>query len=188
MKKYETLSEYQQSKINEFRGDKKGLLLEHHVNSGDIDTIRLLIKYYPDCVDIYNTDYFGETPLFNATESKKYEISKLLLENGADVNAANFEDGTTPLMNSSYNNDTETTELLLVHNADPDLGNKYGDTALHMACRQGYIEIVKLLLKHNADPNVENKFMGGNTALKLALREGHKEIVALLQNKIQTHP
>ena len=181
MEKSKTLSEDELNKMNEFRGSKKGLLLEHYVNSGDIDIIRLLLEYYPDCVDIYNTDHFGETPLFNATESKKYEISKLLLENGADVNAANFEDGTTSLMNSSYNNDTETTKLLLEYNADPDLGNKYGDTALHMACRQGYTDIVKLLLEHNADPNVENKFMGSNTPLKIALREGHGEIATLLQ-------
>ena len=128
-----------------------------------------------------NTDYFGETPLFNATESKNFEISKLLLENGANVDAANFEDGTTSLMNSSFNNDKETTKLLLEYNANPDLGNKYGDTALHMACRKGYTDIVKLLLEHNADANVENKFMGANTPLKLALREGNKEIVYLLQ-------
>ena len=105
MEKSKTLSKDQLNKINEFRGNKKGLTLENYVNSGDIDTIRLLLEYYSDCVDIYNTDYFGETPLFNATESKNYEISKLLLENGADVNAANFEDGATSLMNSSYNND-----------------------------------------------------------------------------------
>ena len=181
MEKSKALSEDELNKINKFRGNKKGLALENYVNSRDLDTMRLLLEYYPDCVDIYNTDYFGETPLFNATESKNYEISKLLLENGADVNAANFEDGTTSLMNSSYNNDTETTKLLLEYNADPDLGNKYGDTALHMACRQGYTEIVKLLLEYNADPNVENRFMGANTPLKLALREGHKEIVYLLQ-------
>ena len=181
MDKSITLSKEEGDKITEFKNCNKGIVLEHYVNSGDIDTIRLLLKLYPEYIDCYNTDYFGETPLFNATESKNYEISKLLLENGADVNAANFEDGTTSLMNSSYNNDTETTKLLLEYNADPDLGNKYGDTALHMACRKGYTDIVKLLLEHNADANVENKFMGANTPLKLALREGHKEIVTLLQ-------
>jgi uncharacterized protein len=183
MEKSKTLSEDELNKITEFKDCNKGILLEHYVNSGDIDTIRLLLNHYPDCVDIYNTDYFGETPLFNATESKNYEISKLLLENGANVDAANFEEGTTSLMNSSYNNDTETTKLLLEHNANPDLVNKFGDTALHMACRGGYTEIVKLLLKYKADPNIENNFLGANTPLKLALREGHEEIITLL-NKI----
>ena len=135
----------------------------------------------------YNTDYFGETPLFNATESKNFEISKLLLENGANVDAANFEDGTTSLMNSSYNNDIKTTKLLLESNANPNLGNKYGDTALHMACRQGYLEIVKLLLEHNANLDIENRFVGANTPLKLAERERHEEIVALLKEKIDVN-
>ena len=144
----------QENKINEFKESNQGILLENYVNSGDIETIRLLLKHYPDCVDTYNTNYFGETPLFNATESKNYEISKLLLENGANVDAANFEDNTTSLMNSCYNNDTRITKLLLEYNANPDLGNKYGDTALHMACRQGYEDIVKLLLEHKANLNI----------------------------------
>ena len=182
-----SLSKDQKNKINEFKESNQGILLEHYVNSGDIETIRLLLKHYPDCVDTYNTNYFGETPLFNATESKNYEISKLLLENGANVDAANFEDGTTSLMNSSYNNDTRTTKLLLEYNANPDLGNKYGDTGLHMACRQGYLEIVKLLLEHNANLNIENRFAGANTPLKLAEREGHEEIVALLKEKIDVN-
>lgn len=185
MDKSTTLSKEESDKLTEFKNSNKGILLEHYVNSGDIDTVRLLLKHYPECVDIYNTDYFGETPLFNATESKKYEISKLLLENKANVDAASFEDNTTPLMNSCFNNDIEITKLLLHYNADPDIGNKYGDTALHMACRQGYKEIVKLLLEYNANPYLENKFMGANTPLKLALREGHEEIVSLLKNYIE---
>jgi ankyrin repeat protein len=178
-----SLSKDQKNKINEFKESNQGILLEHYVNSGDIETIRLLLKHYPDCVDTYNTTYFGETPLFNATESKNFEISKLLLENGANVDAANFEDSTTSLMNSCYNNDTRITKLLLEYNANPDLGNKYGDTALHIACRQGYLEIVKLLLEHNANLNIENRFAGANTPLKLAEREGHGEIDALLKEK-----
>ena len=157
-----SLSKEEKNKIDEFKESNQGILLEHYVNSGDIETIRLLLKHYPACVDTYNTDYFGETPLFNATESKNFEISKLLLENGANVDAANFEDGTTSLMNSSYNNDIKTTKLLLESNANPNLGNKYGDTALHMACRQGYLEIVKLLLEHNANLDIENRFVGAN--------------------------
>ena len=179
-----SLSKDQKNKINEFKESNQGILLEHYVNSGDIETIRLLLKHYPDCVDTYNTTYFGETPLFNATESKNFEISKLLLENGANVDAANFEDSTTSLMNSCYNNDTRITKLLLEYNANPDLGNKYGDTALHMACRQGYEDIVKLLLEHKANLNIENRFAGANTPLKLAEREGHEKIVALLKEKI----
>ena len=149
-----SLSKDQENKIDEFKESNQGILLENYVNYGDIETIRLLLKQYPDCVDTYNTNYFGETPLFNATESKNFEISKLLLENGANVDAANFEDNTTSLMNSCYNNDTRITKLLLEYNANPDLGNKYGDTALHMACRQGYEDIVKLLLEHKANLNI----------------------------------
>ena len=184
MDKRKSLSENEIEKLNEFKVGNKGIILEYYVNSNDINTIKLLLTHYPEYVDIYNTDYFGETPLFNATETKNYEISSLLLKNGADVNAANFEDKTTPLMNCSFNNDNKTTNLLLQYNANPDIVNKYGDTALHIACRNGYIEIVKLLLEHNANPYIENKFMGSNTPFKLASREGHHNIVSLLKEKM----
>ncbi len=75
-------------------------------------------------------------------------------------------------------------ERIIPVKPNPDLVNKYGDTALHMACRQGYVEIVKLLLEYDADLNIENRFVGADTPLKLAERAGHEEIVALLKGKI----
>ena len=76
---------------------------------------------------------------------------------------------------------------MLDYDADINKTNKYGDTALHWACRKGYIDIVKLLLDYDADPNIENKFAGINTPLGIAEREGHTEIVSLLKNKINEY-
>ena len=48
--------------------------------------------------------------------------------------------------------------------------NKYGDTALICASREGYKDIVEILIKNNA--NVNDKDEDGNTALIWASREG----------------
>ena len=177
-----------EEKISSFiETENKGYVLEFYVNSNDIESLKTILKLHPEHVDTYNTEYFGETPLFNATETDNYEISKFLLEKGADVDAANFEDNTTPLINSSYNNNIKITQLLLDYDADINKTNKYGDTALHWACRKGYIDIVKLLLDYDADPNIENRFAGINTPLGIAEREGHTEIVSLLKNKINEY-
>ena len=183
MKKEQQVSE--EEKISSFvETENKGYVLEFYVNSNDIESLKTILKLYPQHIDTYNTEYFGETPLFNATETDNYEISKFLLENGADVDAANFEDNTTPLINSSYNNNIKITQLLLDYDADINKTNKYGDTALHWACRKGYIDIVRLLLDYDADLTLKNKFAGINTPLGIAEREGYAEIVSLLKNKI----
>ena len=53
-----------------------------------------------------------------------------------------------------------------------------GNTALHMACANGHLDIVKLLLKHGANPNALNK--SKNTPLHWAALNGRTEIIELL--------
>lgn len=48
-------------------------------------------------------------------------------------------------------------------------------TALIVAVRGGYTEVVKELLKRNPNVNMTDK--DGNTALAIAAKEGHTEIV-----------
>ncbi len=69
-------------------------------------------------------------------------------------------------------------ELLLEHNADPNLQNKDGITALHLASLAGKKYIVERLLKHNGDPNLQTK--NGETSLHWVSIIDKKEIVELL--------
>lgn len=48
-------------------------------------------------------------------------------------------------------------------------------TALIVAVKGGYTEVVKELLKRNSNVNMTDK--DGNTALAIAAKEGHTEIV-----------
>jgi ankyrin repeat protein len=160
--------------------ESKGSYFEYYIYNKKIETIKIILKYYPKLVDIPNTSYFGQTPLYNASSCSNYELVQLLLEYGADPNIQDLEDNESALMNSAYHNDVEVADLLLQYSANCDLQNRFNETALHIACWRGHLNIVKLLLKYNANPFMKSSFIKNNTPLKLAISKGFKPIVEIL--------
>ena len=109
-------------------------------------------------------------------DNKDKTIRKLLLENGANLNATNgFEKSVlhTAVSRGNY----EMSEWLLNNGAYVDSQNKNKDTPLHNAAN-GNIDLCTLLLKHGADPNCINK--NEETPLSLAEKLMHTEVVELL--------
>jgi uncharacterized protein len=89
------------------------------------------------------------TPLTLAVGKGHRDISKSLLQHGADVNAANIN-GWTALMAASSNGDLFLAELLLAKGAVVDARHLYGWTALKLAKKKGHRSMEKLLKKHGA--------------------------------------
>jgi ankyrin repeat protein len=83
-------------------------------------------------------------PLHSAVASRHADLSRLLVEHGADVNARQQEDF-TPLMEASQNGDLEIVNLLLASGADPQAGKSGGQTALDIAQAAGHQQIVDAL-------------------------------------------
>jgi len=158
----------------------KGSYFEYYIYNKKIETIKIILKYYPELVDIPNTSYFGQTPLYNASSCSNYELVQLLLEYGADPNIQDLEDNESALMNSAYHNDVNVADLLLQYGANCDLQNRFNETALHIACWRGHLNIVKLLLKYNANPFMKSSFIKNNTPLKIAIKNGFKKIAEIL--------
>ena len=113
----------------------------------------------------------GFTALMLAGQSGSLDSARVLLEAGADVNAATPDDGSALVLASS-NGHQEVALLLLRESADPNATDGYGLTALHWALQEGIValfsrpsftdrfwnhpsmpELVKALLAHGADPN-----------------------------------
>lgn len=73
---------------------------------------------------------------------------------------------------------------LLTYGADINATNGDGNTALHVAIRDGLTEEVRYLLDHGADVNKIDS--SGWTPRALAESQGHEEIIALFQKKSQS--
>ncbi len=89
----------------------------------------------------------GVTPLMRASSDGYRGVVELLLEAGADVDAA-WGDGTTSLWSASESGHAEVVSLLLAAGADTDVTVTIGArqfTALQIAREKGHADIVRLL-------------------------------------------
>jgi ankyrin repeat protein len=90
-------------------------------------------------------------------------------------------DGSSPLHRAAYADDLAAVERLLRGGADVKEANRYGVTALSLACTNGNGAMVARLLAAGADANTA--LPGGETALMTAARSGSVEAVRALLSK-----
>jgi hypothetical protein len=126
--------------------------------------------------NVNNVEY-AEALLRQAAEEGRVERVKLLLEKGADVNAADVFRW-TPLCWASVSGHVEVVKLLLEKGADVNAADGLRRTPLCWASQKGHVEVVKLLLEKGADVNTADT--PGWTPLRLASEKGHVEVVKLL--------
>lgn len=94
----------------------------------------------------------GVTSLLFAARHGRIENARLLLDAGADVNAA-APNGESALVTAAFSGQGKLAAFLLERGANPnDAGAGYA--ALHTAVLRGDLELVKVLCAHGADPNV----------------------------------
>lgn len=101
-------------------------------------------------------------PLHYACTRGFYEMTELLLENGAWVNANPDEDahGKSPLMMAVESGNTNLVCLLLARGAKATAAVEATHmTSLHMACRQGDLETAQELIRYGAKTAARNKEM-----------------------------
>lgn len=154
--------------------------------NGNIQNVKLLIGALAN-VHILNS--FQQNCLHLAVQNKNgfesFEISRLLLENGIDVNATDRL-GVPPLLYIwnhalSGSSSDQLTRLLLQYGANPNLQDQFGN-ALHHAARIESVEIVRELIALEMDLNHKNK--SGETVLSHVFRLGddltNPELIDLL--------
>ncbi len=95
----------------------------------------------------------GMTVLERAVSQGSVETVKLLIENGADVNAENYS-GKTPLMYAATSLKGEDsviiTELLIENGADVNAVDNFGQTALDHALYFDHSGVISTLYQHGA--------------------------------------
>ncbi|KAL7937040.1 ankyrin repeat-containing domain protein [Trichoderma chlorosporum] len=124
----------------------------------------LLLKKTNTATDLHQSLYF-------ASESGYEAIVRILLDNGADVNAHGWG---TALTAASGNGHKETVQILLDNGADVNIRGDIG-SPLKRASERNHKEIVQMLLDSGAD--IDN---GKDFPLCAASGMGHKEIVQIL--------
>ena len=90
--------------------------------------------------------------LYFAVCGKNYEIVKMLLELGVDLES-DIRHEQNPFIEAVENNLSEIVELFLQKGASPD-SYTYGRTSLHIATANKDIQMANILLKYNANVNV----------------------------------
>jgi|GEM_PF-1371875 len=125
-------------------------------------------------------DSDGNTPLLTAVNVGNGIEARRLIEEGADVNAAN-NTGITPLMNAAGMGDKDLVELLIKKGADVNHRTPGNYTPLMQAALVGQTEIVKVLLDAGADPAVKDT--GGRSAISYAEDQKKDEIVKMLKQR-----
>ncbi|HEY7339111.1 MAG TPA: ankyrin repeat domain-containing protein [Bryobacteraceae bacterium] len=111
--------------------------------------------------------------LIGAVKSGDRTQVAALLQQHVNVNAAEG-DGTTALMwavrATFTKDDSGIADLLIGAGADVRVANRYGVTALYLACQNGNAPLIQKLLKAGADPNAATA--ENETALMTAARTG----------------
>ena len=124
------------------------ILVEEGLNNGENPNQRYSYEVDNDSITIPNP-VKTITPIVQAAVNENLDITKLLIEHGADPNLCQ-KNGESALMDAVNRGNAEITEYLLEHGADPNLKTNAG-TALIYADN---VIVMKMLLDYGADPNI----------------------------------
>lgn len=119
-----------------------------------------------------------QTPLHWSAIFDHFEVSSLLINYGANVNAKDTAEK-TPLHYAALSKGKKVARLLLARGAQVNARDKFGNTPLHDAVVVGNKEAAALLISKRANVNEKNSSLG-YTPLHLAAFLCRKELAELL--------
>lgn len=148
------------------------------VESGDVDTVRLLLDKDPGL--IHSRDTSGYSLLHRAAQNGRLRVVELLIAKEIAVDKRTYGGrGLTPLHLAASEDHIDTAILLLEKGADIDAVSKGGQYkewgALAFACWNNHKDMVELLIRKGASLK--------SPALWCAVFQGNKGIVELLLAK-----
>ena len=115
-------------------------LLEYAVAGGDKDLVELIIDHGADL----SATTRGFTPLMSAAWHGRVAMMRIMVKNGADLNARD-DYGRTALMLAVSQNKAAAVKFLLSKGADKNLRESDGYTALDIGIKEKRYAIVQLL-------------------------------------------
>lgn len=158
--------------------------LNSAVGNGQLQVVKFLLD---NKANIESRDH-GKTPLLNAALAEHRDMVQLLLDRGADVNAAvrprpgsppNLSgDGYTALHYAADSGNKAIAELLLARGARVNAQAASGETPLMVAVIKGFKSVAEMLIAHGAGVNARNN--EGKSILIVGIERNHPSIVEML--------
>ncbi|XP_044764330.1 serine/threonine-protein phosphatase 6 regulatory ankyrin repeat subunit A-like [Coccinella septempunctata] len=137
-------------------------------------------------LQINMTSKSKSTALHEAAKTGRVDIIKILLENGADIDAKDEAEQTPLHWAVRYHNSMDQIKIFVENGANVNYKDKYGCTPLHILCSKGpamNIDIFDLLLQKISDPNAKDT--RGSTPIQVLLRLLPADSVARNKKLIQ---
>ena len=130
---------------------------------------------------INNLDEEGFSLLhLNAKDGNAENVQKLI-NDGADIEIKDRENGSTPLLWACQNGHTNVVKILLRQGVNVKAASFVKKTALHFAAQSGQVDLVEILIKEGL--KVDSKDKNGVTSLFQACYKGQRSTVeCLIQN------
>jgi ankyrin repeat protein len=157
------------------------------IRNGNVEQVRMLVAENNNLINCY--DGSGYTPLLTAIFSKQWEVVKVLLDYGADLNLPEKLKGQCAIQYAAVFENFELLELLFSKrkNVNVDFEDNFGNTALwtatfnagKMAAKEDNFKIVQYLLKVGSDFNHKNK--AGKSPLDFAKQIKSERLLRLFQ-------
>ncbi len=116
--------------------------LEKAARTGNVRQVQELIR---QGINVNRASFYGrETALITAARAGKFDVVKILLDAGADVQARDGL-GRTALMAAAAKGRASIVKLLLARGSSAILSDRYGDTPLTLAAQSGSPETISIL-------------------------------------------
>lgn len=151
---------------------------------GELPHVRRMIEADPESPAHFSPD--GFTALHLAVFFRQMSVARLLLANGADVDAAAQNDSVVrPIHSAAATRDSRPVRVILAAGADPNAKQTGGHTALHSAVLHVNMPMVMSLLGAGADPTIRND--EGRSPREQAAETNSGPLMALLRACSEFH-
>ncbi|CAF1443771.1 unnamed protein product [Rotaria sordida] len=153
------------------------------------DIIRMILQRFKPNLEIENNLLFGDgnknqqmcfnvTVLWTAAATNNFDIVKLLIEHGANINHTT-KTNSTPLRSACYNGNIDMARYLIEHGADINIAKENNDTNLAVSVYRKHLKMASYLVDElSCDVNICDN--DGRPPLYDAVNCGSLELVKFL--------
>ena len=149
---------------------------QDNIRLGNTKELERQIEADPALVNL--RDEKGFPPIILATYFDQPQVTRLLLEKGAEVDGR-YAAGNTALMGVCFKGNMDITRMLISEGADVNARNSGGTTPLIFAAMFEQLEVTQLLLQNGADKTMRDA--QGNFAYTYAEKKENQNLMTLLK-------